>query len=142
MSRSERVSGTVGTAKSLAGLTSELVVNGLKISGRNHYVGIENDDIFATRTLHAIVAALAGSAVRLTEIVKIEFSHMARTDIMTGHLRAVLNDDDFKSTKRLACQAVQQLVDLIGTVEDRNDKRIFQRLLHSNRILQDADHAP
>ena len=97
LSRSERVGSTVGTAESLAGLSLQLIVNGLKIAGRNHYVGIENDDILATRTLYAIVAALSGSAVRLAEIVKIEFSHIACTDIVTRHLRTVLNNDNFKS---------------------------------------------
>ena len=97
MSRSERVGSTVRTAESLAGLSLQLIVNGLKIAGRNHYVGIENDDILATRTFYAIVAALSWSAVRLAEIVKIEFSHIARTDIVTRHLRTVLDNDNLKS---------------------------------------------
>ncbi len=95
--RSKRVGSTVGTAECLTGLTLQLVVNGLEITGRNHYIGIENDDILASRTLYAIVAALSGSAVRLAEIVKIEFSHIACTDIMARHLRTVLDNDNFKS---------------------------------------------
>ena len=93
---SERVGRAVGAAKGVAGLASQLIVDGLQVTLGKHHVGVENKHIVACGALHTIVAALSGTAVLLHEIAQRQLAGVAVTHIAAGRLRSVFHNDDLK----------------------------------------------
>ena len=103
---SEGVGGTVGTAEGIGRLALQLGVDSTQVVFGHHHIGVEYEDILALGTLHAIIAALTGTAVGLHIIMYVEPSGILAADVLAGNLRAVLHDYDLKVGDGLTCEAV------------------------------------
>ena len=103
---SEGVGGAVGTAEGIGRLALQLGVDSTQVVLGNDDIGVEDDHIFTLGTLHAIIAALTGTAVGLHIIMYVEPGGILAADVLAGNLRAVLHDYDLKVGDGLTCEAV------------------------------------
>lgn len=118
----ERWVGAVGTAEGVGRLAFQFVVNGLQIALWQYDVRVEHDEPFAFRPFGAVVAALSGSGIGLCVIADVQPPVISVCHVAAVDRRAILNDDDLEVAQRLACEAVEQFVHLVGTVEYGDDE--------------------
>jgi hypothetical protein len=102
-----------------------LLLHRLQIARRQDDIGIEDDEPFTRCSLSAVVAALAGSAVALHEILQVELLFVFSTHVIAWDTRAILHDDDFKILYFLLAEALQQFVHLVGTVINGYNDGVF-----------------
>ena len=88
---------------------------------RQDHVRVEHNQPFAVGTFGSIVTALARATVFLQVIMQIKDVCVLVANILARFLTSVLNNDDLEVLKRLMCQAFEQFVHFIGTIEDGND---------------------
>ena len=122
MGGGERGVCAVGTAEGIGRLALQLLLYSSEIAVGQHHVAVENDDILALCTLHAIVAALSGTRVGFVKIVDVELRGILLTHIAARHLRPVFHNDYLKTSDGLSREALKQRVNLAGAVEHRHDK--------------------
>ena len=117
--------GAIGSAKSIGRLASQLVVDGLEIVHRQHDVAVKYDEILALCALGTIVAALAGATIGFVKILQVEPIGVLVADRPAGNRRTIFDNDDLEVLQRLASEALEQLIHLVGTIKNRDDNRVF-----------------
>ena len=137
--RCERLMGPVWAAPCVD-ITRNTIVYRLKVSFGQHHVGVEHDEPVAVGALCAVVAALSRSAVVLIIIMYVECAGIFFAHLLAGFLRPVFHDNHLEVAQRLACQALQQFVHLVGTVEYGYDNGIlhglsFRYVLSSAKVI-------
>ena len=83
------------------------VINRLQITIGQHYVAIQNDDIFTASTLDAVVATLTRAAVLLGVIMLIKDVCVLVANILAWLYRTVFNNNYFEILKSLFSQAFE-----------------------------------
>ena len=81
----ERRMGSIRTAEGICRLASQFIVDGLQVTRGQHHIAVEHQQIVALSPLGTVVAALAGSAVGLHEVLDVQ-----PVGISPDHLFAVL----------------------------------------------------
>lgn len=114
--------GTVGPAKGIAWVGSELGIDCGQIAGGQHHVGVEYQYIFTRGALHAIVACLSWARVGLVIIMYGQLVGIACYHVLTGQGRPVLYHQHIKIFQCLCGKALQKFVHLVGAVEYGYDK--------------------
>ena len=122
---------TVGTAEGIGRFTLQLRTDGGKKALRQYHVGVEYDEILALCPLGTVVAALSGTAVLLGKVGHIEPVTVAFRHTAAVLLRPVFNDYHLKVSLCLSRKAVQQLVNLVGTVVNGHYYGVFHGLCFS-----------
>ena len=108
--------GAVRTAESVGRLTFQFGADGSDVALGQHHVRVEDEHILALGSLHAVVAALSGSGVRLCEVLDVELGFVLLAYVTARHLRSVLHDNHLEVLHRLARKAIEQLVHFVRTV--------------------------
>ena len=119
--------GSVRTAEGISRMLCYLIVNCFNITGWQHHITVEHDQVLTTGMLCTIVTRLSRSAILFCKIMKIQFVGVSAADILARHLTAVFNDDHLKVFLRLVTKTLQQLIHLIRAVVHGDNDGVLHR---------------
>lgn len=122
--RGETLVCAVRPSKGIARTALQLVFHGLQIAGGQHAVAVQHYQVFALRTLCAIVARLPGTAVFLAVITQCQPGGMLFDNVLARYGGAVFDHHHLKVLHCLSLQAGKQLVYFVGAVVDGNDEGV------------------
>ena len=116
----------VGPAPGIAFLPVQLSFNLFQEARRQHAVAVEEDEEVALAVFCAIVARLSGPAVLLRIIAELKLAGILMDYGFAGLARTILHNDDLHILICLHYKALEQLIDLIGTIIYGNYDGVFQ----------------
>ena len=117
----------VGAAKGVARLTLQLLLDMGEVVGRQHHVGIQNNQVLAPGMVGGKIARLTGPGIGLGVVVQLQAVGIGLHAVGAGQRGAVVHHNHLKVGKALVRQALQQFLHLVGAVVHGYEYGIFHR---------------